>query len=560
LDEEADAELAPLDLDEARRRIENAIVILKLDGAEGRPLREVRGVVVDPDGVVLCRLSSLLGAHRATCRLAGSARAVPVLGSIHHDQTLDQALVRIGVEEEPLEYLPLLEATGVIEGGERLFVLSGERVKPAEVSEPRFFTGDGVAGLRLAAEPPVVAGSFLAVDVYGYLVGLCRPLEGGRLAVDEQRLEGKPYRVLVVPAAGLARFVGGRALVTIYELTGQLYVGTFADLEIRGRRAYAERRWAVALDLLGQALERALVEAVPDARFEQVTRELRESYLEEVRRLRNNNQVVEAVELAEVALARFPDDPALWLELVQARLSLGENREGIAALLELRQLEPGTRVDSLLEVAYLRLGAEALRANNARYAESVYLEGLGFVPDSAAMHIELAKIYRDWKAYDEAVRLLRRAKELDPTLTTEIDVYLEKIDDAVKRRDAVVIPFMPGSSSIRAKAVIDGRGELPFIIDTGATYTALPERAVRELGYDPNQGELMQVKTAGGPLAVRTIYLGSLSLEGYAVRNLKVIVLPDNVGPNVGLLGLNFLRFFKYEVDSRRREFRLERQ
>jgi predicted aspartyl protease len=62
-------------------------------------------------------------------------------------------------------------------------------------------------------------------------------------------------------------------------------------------------------------------------------------------------------------------------------------------------------------------------------------------------------------------------------------------------------------------------------------------------------------------MQVRRIRLVSISLQGYAVHNLPVIVLPDSKGRslNLNLLGLNFLNYFKYSVDSTRGEFRLER-
>lgn len=550
-----------IDVGGARRSIERAMAVLKLQGDEGQPLRDVRGVVVHPEGTVLCRLTFLLGASQGTCRLA-SGRTVSVVGTTYFDMLLDLALVSIDGGQGELDFLPLLgEPSGVFEGGDPVFVLSGERVKEATISEPYFVTADGVVGLRLAREPPALADTFLAIGEYGYLVGLCRTVVDGRLVEAETQRDDRPYRVLIVPAYTLAPFLEGRRVVTtLQELTAQLYAGTFADLEERGRRAYREKRWAAALDLLSRALDRGTQEGLPDERLEEVSRELRESFFEEIRRLRSASRWLEAAEMTETGLGQFPDDSALWLQLAEIRLALGLNRESIGALLELRQLEPGKRVDGLLETSYLRLASEAARGGDTRYLESVYLEALDRLPRSAPLHIELAKLYRDWGAYDDALRLLQAARELDPALAVQVDAYIEKINDALARRDAVVIPLAQDSNSIRTTAVIDGREQFPFIIDTGATYTAVPERVVKGLGYNPDLGELLRVKTAGGSLLVRVVHLESISLEGYTVRNLKAIVLPDNIGPNVGLLGLNFLRFFKYGVDSSRREFRLERQ
>lgn len=52
------------------------------------------------------------------------------------------------------------------------------------------------------------------------------------------------------------------------------------------------------------------------------------------------------------------------------------------------------------------------------------------------------------------------------------------------------------------------------------------------------------------------VRIASLDVHGYVVRNLQVLVLPNGTPP---LLGLNFLKYFRYTVDATRREFRLER-
>lgn len=107
--------------------------------------------------------------------------------------------------------------------------------------------------------------------------------------------------------------------------------------------------------------------------------------------------------------------------------------------------------------------------------------------------------------------------------------------------------------------MLDGRIEAEFVIDTGATYTAISESLARSLGYAFERGERVTVLTAGGRMQVRRIRLASVSLQGYAVHNLQVLVLPDTKGRSLNLLGLNFLNYFKYSVDSTRGEFRLER-
>ena len=107
--------------------------------------------------------------------------------------------------------------------------------------------------------------------------------------------------------------------------------------------------------------------------------------------------------------------------------------------------------------------------------------------------------------------------------------------------------------------MVDGSRTYPFIIDTGATYTSIPWDLALALGYDLASARKIDVGTAAGPIAAPLILVQSLNVGGYSVRNLEVLVLPSGAGTGAGLLGLNFLKHFRYGVDSRRSEFRLER-
>jgi clan AA aspartic protease (TIGR02281 family) len=205
------------------------------------------------------------------------------------------------------------------------------------------------------------------------------------------------------------------------------------------------------------------------------------------------------------------------------------------------------------------LAGEASRAGDTRGMEARLIEGIQQLPASASLRIELAKLYMRFEAYDDATRLLHAARDLDPALREASQALLDRIDDALKRRDAVIIPIARGSRSIRTEAVIDGGRALPFIVDTGATYTTIPSEMAQALGYDLSRAPQINVATAGGALSVPLIQVQSVSVGGYSVRNLEVCVIPSGLGPDFGLLGLNFLRHFKYSMDSARSEFRLER-
>ena len=349
------------------------------------------------------------------------------------------------------------------------------------------------------------------------------------------------------------------ASFTVAENTMRIYEGTFVDLENRARETYRKKRWGEAIELLRQAIERGGLEDIEVVRLDRLADMLRESYLGEVGRLQDRRRFEEAAETARRGLESFVRDGILWFKLAEVCAELELTREVIDALLQVRQLENSRRVVPLLEGAYHELALNALKEGDGRGAELAYVEGLEQLPESGILRLHLAQIYQQWEIYQDAIRLLEEAKELDSALSQRSDTQLGKIDDILSNREAVVIPIPAGALSIRTKIVLDGRIEAEFVIDTGATYTAISESLARSLGYAFERGERVTVMTAGGRMQVRRIRLASVSLQGYAVHNLQVLVLPDIKGRSLNLLGLNFLNYFKYSVDSTRGEFRLER-
>ena len=551
----------PLDRPALDRLVSAAQVILDLRTDDDRPLREERGYLVDSRGVVLCRFRTLLGAHHGMCRLSIPREArVEITGLSWRDEALDLALIRIGRSPAGFPMIPLLEdaPSDALAAGDPIHVLSGEGLEETSVSEAYYPSPDRVARVRLAAAPALAPDALLAVDAYGYAVGLVRFEAGGAL-IDGRPPPGVEHRALVDPATPAARALDLDVGLSLDELTRRLYEGTFPDHMSRGLSAWRRKDWAEAIGHFEKAFERVPMDRPGEEDLDLLTRTLLECYREEVARLAAAGRMDEAAVVAEGALARYPDEHRLMVIVGEARCQRRDWVGGIQALVQAREIQASEKVDALLQDAYLMLAGEASRAGDTRGMEARLIEGIGQLPASAALRIELAKLYMQFEAYDDATRLLQDAKGLDPALREASQALLDRIDDALKRRDAVIISIPRGSRSIRTEAIIDGARTFPFIIDTGATYTTVPSDLAQALGYDLSRAAQINVATAGGALSVPLIQVQSVSLGGYTVRNLEVCVIPSGLGPDFGLLGLNFLKHFKYSMDSGRNEFRLER-
>jgi len=210
---------------------------------------------------------------------------------------------------------------------------------------------------------------------------------------------------------------------------------------------------------------------------------------------------------------------------------------------------------TLLEDRYLRL-ASALEPEEAI---KVLGDGADELPESVALRVELGRLLIKDRRYDEAASVWEEAYALSKN--PEIAGLIEEARRLSAARDAVVvIPAGEGSGTIRTDVVFGDRLAVNCIVDTGATFTAIPSWAARELGLPLAGEKRVRIATASGLRDVPLVSVDSVSLGKLSVGPLDVLILdlPHPKGESSpGLLGLNFLRNFNVSLDRERRELRI---
>ena len=119
-----------------------------------------------------------------------------------------------------------------------------------------------------------------------------------------------------------------------------------------------------------------------------------------------------------------------------------------------------------------------------------------------------------------------------------------------------------GSASDRGKALLaaDSSGHffadaivngLPvrFIVDTGATFIALPQREAERLGINYRAGRASHTRTANGVVEVYVVKLDSVRIGGIDLHNVDATV---HAGPGLdqALLGMSFLNRVQMQRDG----------
>lgn len=111
-------------------------------------------------------------------------------------------------------------------------------------------------------------------------------------------------------------------------------------------------------------------------------------------------------------------------------------------------------------------------------------------------------------------------------------------DSAESIAGGLIIKADP-SGHFRGKLLIDDV-EMPFLIDTGATQTVIPQ-ALAEQANLP-QGRVIQTSTAGGQVNNHLTRINRMQLGNAELKNLQAIINPhlDEV-----LIGMNTLKYFR---------------
>lgn len=556
--------LEPLPLHRLRPRVQRAFTRLVLLDEFEAELPPLTGIFLGTEGVVLTRLHGLAGARRGQAFTWGRREPADIIGVIQVDAPRDLALLQIRPPggNGPDGESSLFPGIGLIAQGElddfapvgtEVVVVTEAGREPRDwirshVEDLAHHLGDGVPRIELGPGSDLGSPFSVVVDNYGYLLGLGLPGEagadlgtGGSLVIDTI---GSLDQALVQPAGW-----------TLGQYTDQYWEGTFAAYLHRGQRNAERKRHDQAVSHLFRALELAPLEGALPEEIEDARDLLRRSLVEQRGQLRRVRAWTDLARLLERSVEFFPDWREIWVELALARSKLQDHAGTILAAREARQLEDGEDVRSLLVRTYATLASQLLDRGDSNGAAQTLLEGIDQFPESGRLHLALARIYFSWDFLEDSERLFRQAARLDPTLSQEVELFLEKIDDVLSRKNMAIIPIR-NASRITSEVVLDGAARYPFVIDTGASMSSITRSIAYQLGYDDSHlTRKVIVRGVNSQTRASLLKLGSISLQGFTVRDIDVIVLEDGAPT---LLGLNFLNHFRYTVDARKGEFRLE--
>jgi clan AA aspartic protease (TIGR02281 family) len=187
---------------------------------------------------------------------------------------------------------------------------------------------------------------------------------------------------------------------------------------------------------------------------------------------------------------------------------------------------------------------------NLREAWRAYRLGSKQLPNDADIHlmgVQLALAENDWAGAEELLAM----REYPSSLNDKVRNLQTQISELKAQEGKIVINFTPGTQQIPLTAVLNRSAYQKFIVDTGASLVTIPRSTAEELGLEVDtRNPVRKVYTAGGVKYAPEVTLFSITVEGWEVTDLKALVLDLPNQSEWGLLGMNYLRRFRMDINT----------
>ncbi|MDA0979605.1 MAG: retropepsin-like aspartic protease [Proteobacteria bacterium] len=244
-------------------------------------------------------------------------------------------------------------------------------------------------------------------------------------------------------------------------------------------------------------------------------------------------------------------------ELEREAIRLLSERDYAAALERLLEADLLARTEaearqlsSLLEEA-VRLRVDQLRSMDRLGEIDALYETLTLtMPERAEYFLLLGEHRIDTHHLQGALSVLAQI-ENHHQLGGRARALIEEITAPDPVEPLAVIPLQRSGDQYQVRVQVDGRRYVSLLLDTGAAISVIRPAILRDLGYDL-RAETGRFLTAGGQVQAPVVWINQLAVDSEAVSGLRVgaLDLATDPGQVDGLLGMDFLRHFRFRVDQ----------
>ncbi len=269
-----------------------------------------------------------------------------------------------------------------------------------------------------------------------------------------------------------------------------------------------------------------------------------------------------ASDLLDQATQRFGDEPRrlqLRADIDNLRGDPDQARRALHAALDMDPSLAGVIQPKLKEMVRTTVEDDA-RLSTEDKIRLLQKESAD-APDDAGYHQLLGRLYYRQGSYADALDQLTQAVTLDNALQSDLAPMMQNARQRMATPALTDVSLVSTGANYLVPVRINGDSQaLNFMLDTGASYTAISAAAAERLGIRiPSNAPRMTLDTANGVIKAPLITLNTLDVDGAVVSDIHVTVL-DAVGGYDGLLGGSFLRHFDFDLDQSEQRLTLKRR
>jgi clan AA aspartic protease (TIGR02281 family) len=174
-------------------------------------------------------------------------------------------------------------------------------------------------------------------------------------------------------------------------------------------------------------------------------------------------------------------------------------------------------------------------------------------PDYALNFVGLADVYLSLGNSEDARNALSMASH-DPSVSDRVERMYAKIDQApvVELTAATSVPLLRLHDQFLIDVTINNQQSARLLLDTGASISIISPSVLNALGLSSQRASKMGwFNTANGVVSAPIYSLQNLSVDNHQVETVDVGVLSVSDSDDIdGLLGMNFLKHFKFYIDQ----------
>ncbi|MBN4058143.1 retroviral-like aspartic protease family protein [Mariprofundus ferrooxydans] len=120
-----------------------------------------------------------------------------------------------------------------------------------------------------------------------------------------------------------------------------------------------------------------------------------------------------------------------------------------------------------------------------------------------------------------------------------------------------MIPYQDESGSMIVQGSVHGVA-MRFIVDTGATYVAIPPAIAKQAGLYDLKSKTIKVQTSNGEIEVPRVRLTDMNIGKMSQSRVRATIQTIAADkPNLGLLGMSFLKNYKVTVHQDKKTIEL---